>query len=473
VLRRGLQLSAAIAVVSLGASLAFAFGTLFARPLENTEGCLLFEASRIRMGLALYIDPAFGAFDYGPVPVRYYVLYPPLWAFLLSRAPASAAAACGRIVSLAAWYGVLAWIGLGAYRRQRLLGVLFVVFVGGVYLLTLYGASARPDALAVAIAAVALERVVLSKRPPSALLAGLFAVAAFLKPNVVGMAVGAALSLARAPRRLLPLVLGFTVVSAALLLPLWAVSHGALGVHIERSMLQPMSLSLWVEQMRTRLPFFGVPLALAFVTGAAGFADPGVRVATLALGASVLWTLVSLAKVGSASCYWMEPCVAAAVVFAHAPMPALSARWRSVLAFAVPLQALWTGVGSFRSSVESLATSHEKSRVIDSLRSGLAEGSLLLSDDAGLELALDGRLIDTPFQTTALVRAGLFPEAAWLGDVQRREIVGLVASDDILERPLSEVDPAHDRYDVVMRQALRESFVLWSRDAGYYVYRRR
>jgi hypothetical protein len=473
VLRRALHLAAAVVLASLLVSLAFGLGTLFVRPLENTEGCLLYEAARIRTGLPLYTDPVRGAFDYGAVPARYYVLYPPLWSFLLSSVPAGAAAGAGRALSLLAWYGVLALLAWGAYRRQRPAGVAAAAFVGGVYTLTLYGASARPDALAVALAALALERVVRAKGALTAPVAGLFALATFLKPNVAGMACGALLCLAFAPRRTVGAALGIAIVSLGVLAPLWVVSHGAFFTHVVRSTLQPWSASVWLEQMSTRPQLFAVPLVLALATGVASFADPGVRAATLALATSLVWTLVSLAKVGSATCYWMEPCLAACVVLGHAPVPALSSRWRSVLAVVVPLQALWTGVGSIRSSVESLANSRARAGVLGSLRRGLPGGSLLLSDDAGIELALDGRLIDTPFQTTQLVRAGLFPRASWMRDIERREIVGVVTTDDILERPLSEVDTGHDRYDVEMRQALRDAFVLVSREAGFYIYRRR
>jgi hypothetical protein len=97
----------------------------------------------------------------------------------------------------------------------------------------------------------------------------------------------------------------------------------------------------------------------------------------------------------------------------------------------------------------------------------------MLSDDVGVELAIDGRLIDTPFQTTQLVRRGSFPREVWLADVGRPEIVGVVATSDLLDRPLSDVDLAHDRYDVELRRILRAQFTIARRDAGYSVYLRR
>src|SRR5580658_744972 len=163
-----MALAVAIFAACLVASSGFATVTLPVRPLENTEGCLLFEASRIRAGLPLYTDPLAGAYDYGPVPARYYVLYPPLWSSLASLVPRGVAPAAGRAVSALIWYGLLSSIAWNAYRRRRPVGVLFALFVGGVYTLTLYAASARPDALAVALAAVALERSVRAEGTPSA-----------------------------------------------------------------------------------------------------------------------------------------------------------------------------------------------------------------------------------------------------------------------------------------------------------------
>ena len=101
-----------------------------------------------------------------------------------------AAASGGRILSGLLWFGVIAWIGWGAYRRGRPAGPVVAGFVGSVYTLTLYGASARPDALAVALAATALERSVRSKSV-GWVEAALFSIAVWVKPNVIGLAIGA------------------------------------------------------------------------------------------------------------------------------------------------------------------------------------------------------------------------------------------------------------------------------------------
>jgi hypothetical protein len=467
-----IKLTAVIVVVSLAASLAFAVATVRTRPLENTEGCILFEADRIRARLPLYTDPIRGAFDYGSVPARYYVLYPPLWAFVLSLLPAGVAASGGRILSGLLWFGVIAWIGWGAYRRGRPAGLVVAGFVGGVYTLTLYGASARPDALAVGLAAMALERSVRSKSV-GWVEAALFSLAVWTKPNVIGLAVGAMFSLVRAPRRALAPVLTWLVVSGMVLVAIERASGGAWWLHAVASMLQRPSLAQWVEQMSTRLPFFVLLLVFALWIGVGARREEGTRIALLALVTSIAWTIVCLAKVGSATCYWMEPALGALVVCAHGPIPFLSPRARRAALVLAPLQALWTGVGSVRSSVESILASPAKARALEEIRETRSDASLFLSDDVGIEFAIDGRLIDTPFQTTQLVRSGRFPRELWIADVRRPEIVGVVTMSDILERRLEELDPVHDRYDPDLRRVLREEFALSKEEAGFFIYRRR
>src|SRR5579884_3638140 len=84
------------AAVVLGASvlsvLLWAVLTLSVRLTIPGETEVLFEASRIRAGLPLYVDPVVGAFDYGAVPARYFVVYPPLWSWGVSHVPAGRAA---------------------------------------------------------------------------------------------------------------------------------------------------------------------------------------------------------------------------------------------------------------------------------------------------------------------------------------------------------------------------------------------
>jgi len=57
--------------------------------------------------------------------------------------------------------------------------------------------------------------------------------------------------------------------------------------------------------------------------------------------------------------------------------------------------------------------------------------------------------------------------------VSRPEIQRALLSDDLLERPLDQVDVAHDRFPPAIRQRLRELFRLKAVEGGYYIYERR
>jgi hypothetical protein len=451
----------ATVTVALVATLAFALGTLD-RPRNNVEGCVLFEASRIRSGLPLYIDPAAGAFDYGPVPARYYVLYPPVFSWLLSLLPAGAAAWAAHAFGVAAWFGLLGWIASRADAACRKAAWLAAAFAGGVYSLALFGASGRPDALAVLLAGVALGRSARRGRV-DVVSAALFAAAPFIKPNVVSLAAGAfVVDLALRRVRALPSLAVAILVTVAFAATLQQASHGAWVSHLLLSTAQPLSLPQWTDQVSSRVQFFAAPLALAVLAGARARKDPRAAIALGGLAAGIAWAILSAAKIGSASNYWMEPWVAAIALLGLAPVPAVAPRFRLVAAAGVLLQALWSGVASVRSSYEQLALEvPDHRRAVARAREvcGARPGELVMGDEVGLELAMDGRILTTPFQMTHLVRRGSFPVAAWLADVRRPEVVGAVMEDDLLERPLGEINVEHDRLPPQLRSALKERFV--------------
>jgi len=169
----------------------------------------------------------------------------------------------------------------------------------------------------------------------------------------------------------------------------------------------------------------------------------------------------------------MEPWVAAIAVVGRAPVPALPARMQLVAAGGALLQALWSGVASVRSSYEQIALevpAHRTALARARAVCGAVPGQLLVGDEVGLELAMDGRILTTPFQMTHLVRRGLFPVDAWIADVRRPEIVGAVMEDDLLERPLDQIDVEHDRFPPALRSALRERFTLAERNGEWRTY---
>jgi hypothetical protein len=468
--RRILFVVAALVVgASLLATLAWVVVTLGVRPLDGVEGDVLFEADRIRAGYPLFVDPAIGAREYGEPPARYLVLYPPLWSAFLALWPSVVFA---RIVGSLAWLGALGWIVWRAPKERRLAAGALATLCASIWVLALYGASGRPDSLAVLLSAVALERSA-RKGDVDAIAGALFALAAFVKPNVIGAAPGAIVVAFLATRRLrgfLAAVATTTFVFAVLHL----TSGGKFLGHLLASTGQPPDASLFMEQLVHRVPFFVGPLGFAFAAGIASRKDQGARIALGALATSSAWSLLCLAKIGSATNYFLEPLACAVVVLARADLPSF-ARSGIALPIACVVQSLWTGIASVKSATKEIGLSFQRADAVAKTRATCGAGleDVVIADEPGLERMLDGRIVATPFQTTHLARRGRFDETIWIADVQRPEVKCLYMQDDLLERPLDQVSVAHDRFGPELRRALRERFVLVAHDEGYRIYRAR
>jgi hypothetical protein len=472
-----LRVAAAIVGLALVASVVYAVGTIGQRPLDGVEGEVLFEADRIRSGLALYTDPVSGARDYGPVPARYFVLYPPLWAWIVSLVPRLGATIFARGVAMTAWFGLLFSITFTAPRSNRRVAAFAAAFTGGVYTLTLYGAAGRPDALAVGLAGSALLLSV-RRGHVGALAAALFTLAAWTKPNVFGLAVGAVVAQGMVDlRSALRAVLTALGVSLTIASVLSYASGGAWVQHLLYATGQPASLALWQEQVPSRLQFLGLPIAFALYAGWRSRRTGSA--ASIGLGAlvgSVAWTLLSLAKIGSATNYWMEPMVAVCVVLSRAPvrLPERALHgWAA--AGAVLFQCLWTHVATIKSVPEALDAARVHRELVDRAFAacGAGKGDVVMADEPGLELMVNGRILTTPFQMTHLVRRGKVPLTPFLVDLARPEVACLLMEDDLLERPMDVVSVEHDRYGPKLRRALVAKFVRVEEQGNWHLYRAR
>jgi hypothetical protein len=478
-LRVGLGIAAAVVTVAALVTLWGAARNLTLRPLDGVEGELLFEASRIRSGLALYVDPAVGAADYGAVPARYYVLYPPLWAAVLSLSPAAWAETAGRAAGFFAWWGVLAWLAASARGSCRVPAALAAAFVGGVFSLAEFGGSLRPDSVALAVAGLALARSV--RRADVGFLGGaLFALAAWTKPNVLGVGAGALVaSLVFAPRVSLRALAGAAAVSLLVAGALQRVSSGAWVAHLLAATGQPLLIRLLAHHLVARGQFFLFFLGLAAWHAArspsgevSGEKVPPRALALGALAGSFAWSLLAFAKIGGAANYWMEPCLAAVVLFARFPPPALAPRGASLLAVAIPLQTLWTGVGSVRATFESIDAHRSQGRLLASARDvcGAPPGALVVGDEPGIEVELEGRLVAHAFPLTHQILRGRLDPGPWLHDLERPEVACVVTAHDRIERPPSDVDVAYDYFAPSVRAALASRFAPAASAAGWEVY---
>ena len=470
---RLVALTVLVVGVSLAASLAYVGGTLGVRPLDGVEGEVLYEAHRLRMGLPLYIDPVAGALDEGPVPARFFVLYPPVWSWLVSFVPEAWAAAAGRCAGAIAWFGVLATVASTALPARRRVAWTAAAFVGGIYTLTLFGASARPDAVAVALAGLGLARALRLGRVDAGC-GALFALGAWIKPNVWGIAAGAMVAGWRLDRRSALHAVGASLgTSAVISAVLQRASGGAWLDHLVQSTGQPMMLSVWLKSAAWRFQFQGAPLAVAVAAGWNARGLPAVRIATYALLASLAWALVSLDKIGSASNYWMEPLLAAVAVVSQAPLPALGAKWMAPAAAAAALlQAIWTGVANVRSSIEGIEDARERAALVATARRacGARPSDLIVANEPGLELMLNGRLLATPFQLMHLARRGRYPLLPWIHDIERPEVRCALMQTDEIDRDPGIVRIDQDGFPAEVRRALRAKFKPIATRAGWTLY---
>jgi hypothetical protein len=363
------------------------------------------------------------------------------------------------------------------------------LFIAGVWTLALYGASARPDAVAVFCSGFALLRTVRRNSKDGigidAVSGVLFALAAWVKPNVIGIAPGVFLAalLPHASLRGASFLSRLRTVAPGLVAALCTslciggilalASRSLWLTHLLASTGQPPNFELWVDQLRSRLPFFGLPLALTAAVGVQQRERREVLIAVGALLSACFWCVLSLAKIGSATNYFLEPAVAALVLIAHTDKPARFLRYPLLFAAFIFIQSMWTDVASIRSSVEGIHAAYSRANLIANVRAvcGASPSELVIADEPGLELMMNGRIIATPFQSTHLARAGRFPVESWIADVTHTDVKCLLMQNDLLERSFSEANPVHDRFGDALRRALKARFTLVAARDGYWIYR--
>lgn len=404
--------------LALLATIVFVVGTIGVRVPYWGEAEVLFEAARLRHQLPLYVDPIVGA-TYGPgAPSRYYVTYPPLWTWVVAFFPVGKAELFARVVCTAAWFGSLAALAREARPRHRRAAIGAAAFVAGIWVLANFATIGRPDSIAIAVATLALVRVLRHGRL-DALGVALLVLVPWIKPTILGLPAGAVAAMVFVDRRKglrgIALALLLAVTSAAIA---HVASNGQLFAHVVRSNAQPFTLTAWLEQVPTRLPFFGPLVAWAAWCGYRERQDPATRILLGALVGSFVWTLIALAKTGSSSNYWMEPCIAAVALIARSGRAAGLAQ--AVTALVV---VLWTDIASIRAAIEHTSSERAAAAFVASVRDrcDLGPGEVAAADEAGIELVANGRIVIPTYQMVHLVRRGTFPAALWIEGLRSPE----------------------------------------------------
>jgi hypothetical protein len=483
--RRGwLGLGAFAAAATAAAALGYALSTAAWRPVDGTEAMLLFTADRVRAGLPLFVDPLVGAFDYGPVPSRFYALYTPLWPAAVAAVPAAAARATARLVASACWFGSLAAVARRAPARTRLACCTFAGFAGGSYFLLRSAAVAAPDASAAALATWGLMRVVRRGRLDS-LASCLFVAAALVKPNVFGMGAGVLCTHLAAGRRAIGWAWLAPIVAAAALLGLSVsafqlASQGAWFAHLLGASAQEIRLTRWLTQVPSRLPFLGLPQVLAGVA-AVRFGRAN-RFALAALATSTAWTTFSMAKSGSTTNYWFEPTLAALAVLATTEPRSSGVRDTDPFARAVSIGASALAVVSATVALPAIAranrSAYRVARALVEVRTACARGpgEMTVAPDPGIEYELTARLAVAAVEITSDLRRGHFPLGLWSADLALPQVRWFVTWGPVLDRALPKDEEGRKEtgaFLVELRPQIDREFEFDRQIDQFWVYRRR
>jgi hypothetical protein len=138
------------------------------------------------------------------------------------------------------------------------------------------------------------------------------------------------------------------------------------------------------------------------------------------------------------------------------------------------IQAVVTAAIGIRASVDAVRLAPRRASLIARARRtcGAGPGDLVIAPDVGIEYAMNGRILTTPFEITYLARRGAYPLSLWMADVVDPHVRGLVMENDVLDRS-SRAAASYDRLDAPLRELLARTFVLAEEEAGLRIYRRR
>ncbi len=404
------------------------YGVL-ARPYTEIEAQIAFQVDRIQHHLPLYTDPFVGAWEAGAPPSRFHVLYPPAWVELLARFPTHSLVATrtvGRVIAVSLLLVSLAAAIRGARPENRR-----AVFVGAMLTLGLdlvvRGAGlAQADVPAIALATLGLARAV-KKGKLDVVSAALLASAPFVKHSVIGMSVGAFVAHVISSRKIgvrafaLPLA-SAALVGASFTLVYHFLSGGTWLVHIMRATGQALSFERWQHEVGSRIVLLGLPHAIVLVVAVKRRTK---LLAVLPFVTCLAWTLLTLAKHGSSTHYWLEPSLACLVTVGAIPPHEKPARALPFLGLAL---AIFVAISSLRAFAQAPAAYATWQPMMDEVRRvcPLAPGQVVMSNDVRVEVEINGRVIIPAWESSHMARTGEIPLDAWRQDLVRPEVRCLV-----------------------------------------------
>jgi hypothetical protein len=467
---------AALAVLSALFTLAFVAYSYLYSPQNPVSSEIQFEAWRVARKLPLYVDPWKGAWEDGPPPSRYYVLYTPIFPTLvglLSGHSLESVKTVGRTIAVLSWLGFHVPAVVFAPKERRRVTVLAAMLAGGIYFLARNAASMSPDTLATALVCGGVLRAALADEiDPIA--AVLLIAGPFVKPSCLGGVAGAAIALFALRRpgwvRGLLAGLGTFVVIAGLC---HLASDGAWLHHITSSTGQPLSLARWLQEMGGRFFLLGLPHAV--------IAWLAVRrkmswLVTAPLIGSIAWSTFAMAKHGSGAHYWLEPTGLALIAISRMPersadaFPA-SRLWIGALAFAV-----LSAISSWPHFLAEPARVKKHDEAVAALRARIPDGEYVVATEFELEMTLNHGHISVPsWQSAFLARSGKFPKEEWQQDLVRPEVRWVAIASDPREPPPATNDGQMEQmpYYDLLREPLFSTFEFVGVVGGMFLYERK
>ncbi len=463
------------------ACVVWAIAQASARLPDYPEACVLFNASRVRDGVPLYVTPEVGGAEYavGP-PSRYFVAYTPFYAMAIARVPAGAAMFAMRLFGLVAWALALVWPVARARgpEARRWAGVA-ALFVGSTFLFARWSACVKPDALALLLTSVALVRM-LARRRVDAASGALLAVGAILKPSVIGSLMGVSVLvglvvLDRARRGRVGLAWGHArglVAAGAVVVVAFAgleIGSGGLAVaQLRAALALKFEPSRFVEMNLSRGPFLAALVIVAALAAYPSRRSFRGKLALAALVGSVTTCAFGLGKLGSASNYLMEPSLlAVCVVAAFGLRLPVSRPPRAAALVAVAISIAWVDVATVRSLGDEVRDWGREKAELAAARAACPPRGFVLSHEPGIELAINGRIYTHGLEVWAATLAGRFPEQVWVNDITHPDVTCYIGATGPItfESPPGVFPPEVSR-------AIGEAFGPPERVGRFVVYRR-
>ena len=444
-----------IAVTGLVAALVvietFAVRVASPIPLNYVEGFSLVDARALAEGAALYTDPSVA-------PWTLHV-YTPLYTVAVGGLVALGfdGLAAGRLLSYGAVLATALLIGVSGRRRSGWIAWAVAALYLTQPLLGTWGAVVRPDTLAVFFSALGVVCVDRDPRGRRLLLAAFFFLLALLTKQSVGLGLLAGvLYLAwTAPRRAFGLVSLCALGGVLAGIVLEVISGGWFVFHTFYANLAAFSWTkagvLEAEFLRHHWP--GIFVAILVLGLCLARRRPSIFALWFAVAAI---STLAVGRIGADTNYFLETLAAAAFLVAHEwprrspASPNASLQWSTVI---LSILTVAVAIGNWQVQRRQNAWIETANQRFDRALNALppVDGPVI-SDDAGLLLALDKPLLFRPFVMTQLAYNGDWDSKPVMDLLEGRRVALVVFA------ALPGGTPGASRYTPEMRDALARNY---------------